>query len=167
MPKNGKQPEFIQWTFDCNDSAVEEQRQAMDAENRIGMYPEAQFEAGANSWEWAEMPTCSQKMTLSEEFDPQNVYFKKGAHMPLWFFIGVKGQTRRSQEEAAARGWDRDRIEAMKRGQASSNRGSGATSWSGYQGNSSSSATPWHGNVDWSQNFWNQYWRDSRESGWS
>ena len=69
MPKNDKQQEFIQWTFDCNDSAVEEQRQAMDAENRIGMYPEAQFEVGANSREWAEMPTCSQQMTLSEQIE--------------------------------------------------------------------------------------------------
>ena len=158
MPKNGKQQEFIHWTFDCNDSAVEEQRQAMDPEKRIGMYPEAQLEAGANSWEWAEMPTCSQKLTLSEEFDPQNVYFKKGAHMPLKVFIDVKGRTRRTKEaraarteEAAARGYPRERIEAMKRGEATSYRGSGAPSCSGYQGNSSSSATPWPENLDWSQ----------------
>ena len=131
------------------------------------------FSVGASSWEWPAMHISSQKVAWKDKCDPRKSYFKKGAPMPLMVYIGERGRTRRSPEararrsdNAAARGWDRDRIEAMKRGEASSNRGSGATSWSGYQGNSSSSATPWLKNVDWSQNCWNQYWRDGRESGW-
>ena len=87
--------------------------------------------------------------------------------MPLMIYIGDKKKLRKSlnaqavrKEKAAARGFDEQSIEAMKRGQASSNRGSGATSWSGYQGSSSSSATPSQENVDWSGTSWGTSWLD-------
>ena len=55
MPKNKTQQSFVRWTFDCvadqgEESAVAEQKAAMQKERQI--YPAADFECGALSWEW-------------------------------------------------------------------------------------------------------------------
>ena len=84
--------------------------------------------------------------------------------MPLMVYIGDKGTTRRSPTgqayrtgTATNRGFDRKRIEALKRGEEWANRGSGATSWSGYQATGSSSASSWAANNAW-DNDWHNKW---------
>ena len=125
MPKNNTKEELIRWTFDCVEwfnqvSAVAEQKAAM--KKAANMYPAANFDFGAASWNWPEMTICSQQIVQQDKFDPNIGYFSRGAHMPLMAFIGEKGRTRRSQEgrvrrieKAAARGWTRSRIEAAKK----------------------------------------------------
>ena len=131
----------MRWTFDYvadqgEESAVAEQKAAM--KKATHMYPAANFDFGASSWNWPQMAICSQKLVHQDKFDPKKAYFPRGAHMPLMVFIGEKGRTRRSwqgrvsrTEKQEARGWPRAKIEALKRGQTWSSRGSGAPSWSG------------------------------------
>jgi hypothetical protein len=131
----------MRWTFDYvadqgEESAVAEQKAAMKKATQ--MYPAADFEFGASSWGWPQMPICSQQLVRQDKFDPEQACFPRGAHMPLMVFIGEKGRTRRSAEgrgrrteKQEAMGWPRARIEALKRGETWSNRGSGASSWSG------------------------------------
>ena len=142
LPKNNTKEELIRWTFDCVErynqdySAVAEQKAAM--KKAANMYPAADFDFGAASWNWPDMAICSQQLIRYTLFDPKYGYFARGAHMPLMVFIGEKGKTRRSgggrarrSEKAAARGWPRSRIEAAKKAQTDPNRGSGESFWFG------------------------------------
>jgi hypothetical protein len=141
MPKNKSQEALIRWTFDCvadqdEESAFAEQKAAM--KKIPHMYPAANFNFGAASWNWPQMAICSQKLVRQDKFDPEETYFARGAHMPLMLFIGEKNKTRRSQASrvkrqanGAARGWDQTRIDAQKKQLENQNRGSGASSWSG------------------------------------
>ena len=170
---NDRQQEFVRWSFDCvadEDSAVAEQKAA--TKKKKDLYPEGDFDFGADSWDLATMPTSKRKIIESDKFDPNARYFKKGAHMPLMVYLGEKNKTRRSKDarsrrkvNAAQRGWTKDRIEASKQNEPGPHRGSGGTSWSGYQATTSSSASSWNANNAWDRT--SRSWGQSNQRDWS
>ena len=71
---------------------------------------------GSKSWDWPAMPQIKQKLVEVRKFDPNAVFFRRGAHMPLMIYVGLSSQTRRTPEastrraeRADARGWGKER----------------------------------------------------------
>ena len=67
---------------------------------------------GSSSWGWGEDVQCKQKLADFTAFDPQQQFFKRGAHAPLMIFLGSHNQQRRSRaaiesrnKKADQRGW--------------------------------------------------------------
>ena len=177
LPKNDAKEQHVRWTFDCvqdDQSAVAEQWAA--TERKPCWYPEANWDFAAESWGWPEMAPCSQKLVDYKKFDPDKTYFARGAHMPLMVFIGDKSKTRRTREARASRtvkqgnrGFPRERIEAMKRGETWSNRGSGAPSWPASFTPSSSSnqaANDPSRTASQDERGWNTGWSSKNNWGW-
>jgi len=118
LPKNNTKEELRRWTFDCaewfnQDSAVAGQKAAM--KKTANMYPAANFDFGAASWNWPDMAICSQKLINQDKFDPTYGYF-------AWFSSvrrAEQGEAGRDESVAAKRrqqrGWPRSRIEAAKK----------------------------------------------------
>ena len=68
---------------------------------------------GSSSWDWEEDVRCKQKLSDFKLFDPEQQFFKRGAHVPLMIFLGSHSQQRRSREanqrrnkKADERGWN-------------------------------------------------------------
>ena len=52
---------------------------------------------GPSSWSWPLDVPAKQKLASFKEFDPDELFFKRGAHPPLISFLIVGNQLRRSQ----------------------------------------------------------------------
>ena len=154
----------MKWNFDCvadngEDSAVAELKKAM-RENANMFWGKPDFSTGKDSWEWSSMEECKQQLVKRDKFDPSDRYFRGGAHMPLMVFIGKKNGTRRKpdalarrQVKADKRGYNRERIEAMKMCRA----GGGRWSSSDQQVNAT------RGGGDWSSSVWS--WNHTSQAG--
>ena len=69
---------------------------------------------GLPSFEWSELPPCSQKPVEMEKFDPASKLFPCGAHMPIVVFMGAAsrrsaGARARRDKRADERGWTYER----------------------------------------------------------
>jgi len=87
---------------------------------------------GSSSWSWPTDVPSKQKLASFKEVDPEEVFFKRGAHAPLMIFLGAGNETRRSkaaQHRRAAnanrRGWTWERRQSAQIGN-SKGQGKGA-----------------------------------------
>jgi hypothetical protein len=96
-PKDEKRREkFVQWTFTPvleNEDEHSDMRKC--AKEDKYMFHENVKAVGAESWKWPEAKLSAQKIVSFERFDPDEKYFKGGAHMPVMIFIGGNSDTRR------------------------------------------------------------------------
>ena len=80
---------------------------------------------GSPSWSWPEDVPSKQKLCCNKRFDPQEQFFKRGAHAPLMIFVGAQSEIRRSKparqrRDAAAktRGWNWERRQTTQPGRS-------------------------------------------------
>ena len=80
---------------------------------------------GSSSWSWQTDVPSKQKLASFKEFDPEEVFFKRGAHAPLMIFLGAGNEIRRSkaaQHRRAAnanrRGWTWERRQSAQIGKS-------------------------------------------------
>ena len=118
-----RREQCVKWTFtpvlDESESAVAEVLRC--AKDDRAMFPFGiDTSIGTESWKWPFLPVSRQKPADFERFDPQRVFFRRGAHMPLMIFVGGSGDVRRSSEAVArraakadARGWNYERRHGM------------------------------------------------------
>ena len=118
-PKNRQSKElFIAASFEPALARCQVQEFRQLADKRQGMFNSpVDAEIGAESWNWARMPICRQKLVDADKFDPTRLIFQKGAHRPLLVFFGEACDSRRS-EAAVSRRADA----AWKRGHPASGR---------------------------------------------
>ena len=118
-----RREQFVKWTmtpaFDALSPAVAGIIECATSDKR--MFPfRVDTSIGSKSWTWPEGPMSEQKLASYEGFEE---LFNRGAHMPLMIYIGNSYDTRQTKdavarraENAARRGWDKDRIAAQKAG---------------------------------------------------
>ena len=118
-PKNARKDTCLRWSFtpvfDQDSPAVAEVLHC--ANHDKGMFPfPVNTTTGSASWSWSGTPPSKQKPVQIQQFDPQQVMFRGGAHMPMMIFVGASADVRRSnkaQKERAAkadkRGWTYER----------------------------------------------------------
>ena len=150
-----KKPDIIRLAFDCDaqkdaESAVAEQKHHGTSKNESAGYPAGDFEDfGAESSDLGAMPPISQKSVLQGKFDPTSEFSAKGAHMPNIprverdIMLGSHHVCRMNLE------WVPGSHDRRRRDMATSNRGSGATSWSAHPASGSSAASSGSANNAW------------------
>ena len=118
-----RREQFVNWTFtpvfDKDSPAV---AGIMDMATKKDAFPfGVDTSIGSRSWSWPEDLPSKQKLVSFKHFDPQEVFFKRGAHAPLMIFVGAHSDVRRSKDaqrrraaNATRRGWDWERRQTTR-----------------------------------------------------
>ena len=122
-----RREQFVLWTFTpVFDKASPAVAGIMDMTTKRDAFPfGVKTSIGPPSWSWPEDAPSKQKLVSVKHFDPQQEFFKRGAHMPLMIFVGAQSDIRRSKaaqrKRAAAadrRGWNWERRQTTQPGRS-------------------------------------------------
>ena len=149
---------MVRWNFQPaidNESAVAEvveaRRRDRDLFPKMSFLPEM---PGGQSEHWPPMPLVEQKLVGTQMFDPDNEFFRRGAHMPLMIFVGGNKDTRRSEEATRRRAARRQKVDGKWQGKGkggeTDSRARGSGRWTGGESRASNSWTQ----GSWSSNSW-------------